>query len=137
MHVRICAPKVGARLRVLSSGLAAGRQVGSYLLLNNFVHLRATSLTTTACSCLLNTGNCRPYLQAMHVIAVEKQHTGEPSERASSASLDNVETEMLLPSSPARLDIDEQAQKPKSISDHESWYQQPKQECLRYTFLES
>lgn len=66
----------------------------------------------------------------MHAPVVEKQHSDELSDIASTSEAD---TGALLSSAPLQLDTDGEPQKP---SDQEAWYQQPKQECFRQVVLE-
>ena len=73
----------------------------------------------------------------MQAIAVDRQYNDEQSDRASTASLDTFETEALLSSQPSRLDPDAEAQKANFGCDQGAWYQRPKQECFRYSTLES
>lgn len=73
----------------------------------------------------------------MQVIAVDKQHNDELSDRASTASLNDCETGALLSSQPSDLDPDAEAQKSNSDSDQEAWYLRPKQECFRYNIFEA
>ena len=69
----------------------------------------------------------------MHIISVDKQKLDELSDTASGTHSHDLDTEALLADVPSRSETEEETLKATSTSyDQEAWYQQPKEECLRY-----